>query len=224
MDPDPWRPSEYTAFLLHTLETEVRHLVHGTVLEIGVGSGAVLAALGGLGADRLVGTDIDHDALTQAATLLGEVGQAAELLVGDLWTPLAGRRFDLIVANPPQFATIAPAYPGRPPSWSQGGPDGRSVMNSLLRGLGRHLAPGGHAILAHNAFLGTAATAQLLAEQGLAMRRVASALMPLAPEKRAVMTPAVLDGAGPDTVRRLGKYTFIAADILDISSHADAGG
>lgn len=224
MNPDPWRPSEYTAFLLHTLETEARHLVHGTVLEIGVGSGAVLATLGALGADRLVGTDIDPDAVTQAATLLGKVGQAAELLVGDLWTPLAGRRFDLIVANPPQFATIAPAYPGRPPSWSQGGPDGRSVMDSLLRGLGRHLAPGGHAILAHNAFLGTAATAQLLAEQGLAMRRVASALMPLAPEKRAVMTPAVLDGAGHDAVRRLGKHTFIAADILDISSNADAGG
>jgi release factor glutamine methyltransferase len=162
--------------------------------------------------------------VAQATTLLGEVGQAAELLVGDLWTPLAGRRFDLIVANPPQFATIAPAYAGRPPTWSQGGPDGRGVMDPLLRGLRRHLAPGGHAILVQNAFLGMAATAQLLAEQGLAMRRVASALMPLAPEKRAVMTPAIRDGAGPDAVRRLGNHTFIAADILDISSNADAGG
>ena len=224
MNPDPWRPSEYTAFLLHTLETEARHLVHGTVLELGVGSGAVLATLGALGADRLVGTDIDPDAVTQAATLLGEVGQAAELLVGDLWTPLAGRRFDLIVANPPHFATAAPAYPGRPPSWSQGGPDGRGVMDPLLGGLRRHLAPGGHAILVHSAFLGTAATARLLAGQGLAMRRVASAMMPLAPEKQAVMTPAVLDGAGPDAVRRLGHHTFLTADIMDISIDAGEGG
>ncbi len=224
MNPDPWRPSEYTAFLLHTLETDARQLVHGTVLEIGVGSGVVLATLGALGAERLVGTDIDRDAVAQAATLLGEVGQEAELLVGDLWTPVAGRRFDLIVANPPQFATVAPSYPGRPPTWSQGGPDGRSVMDPLLRGLRRHLVPGGHAILVQNAFLGMAATAQLLAEQGLAMRRVASALMPLAPEKRAVMTPAVLDGAGPAAVRRLGSHTFIVADILDICSNADAGG
>lgn len=224
MTSDPWRPSEYTAFLLHTLQTEVRHLVHGTVLEIGVGSGAVLATLGTLGAERLVGTDIDPDAVAQAATLLGEVGQRAELLVGDLWAPLAGRRFDLIVANPPHFATAAPAYPGRPPTWSQGGPDGRGVMDPLLRGLRAHLAPGGHAILVHSPFLGTAATARLLAGQGLVMRRVASALMPLAPEKRAVMTPAILDGAGPDAVRRLGNYTFLAAEIMDISVDAGEGG
>lgn len=224
MQPDPWRPSEYTAFLIHTLENEARHLVRGTVLEIGVGSGAVLATLGALGAERLVGTDIDPEAVARTATLLDQIGRSAELLVGDLWTPLAGRRFDLIVANPPHFATVAPAYPGRPRTWSQGGPDGRGVMDPLLRGLRRHLAPGGHAILVHSAFLGTAATKRLLAKDGLAMRRAASALMPLAPEKQAVMTPAIFDGAGPDAVRRLGNHTFLTADIVDIFIDDGEGG
>lgn len=218
MNADPWRPSEYTAFLIHTLGTEARHLVRGAVLELGIGSGAVLAALASLGAKTLVGTDIDPSAIDQARRLLRKMGHSAELLTGDLWAPLEGRRFDLIVANPPHFATAARGYPGRPLTWSHGGPDGRQVMDPLLRGLRRHLAEGGHAVLMHSAFLGLDATRRLLAEEGLGLRRLASTLMPLAPEKRAVMTPHVLQCSGPEALRHIGDYTFLVTDILEISA------
>ncbi len=215
---DPWRPSEYTAFLIRTLEMEARHLVRGAVLELGVGSGAVLASIAALGAKTLVGTDIDPSAVEQTRQLLRTMGHSAELLTGDLWAPLEGRRFDLIVANPPHFATVARGYPGRPLSWSHGGPDGRDVMDPLLRGLRQHLADGGHAVLVHSAFLGLDATRRLLAEEGLRTQRLASTLMPLAPEKRAVMTPDVLRSSGPESLRHIGQYTFLATDILVVSA------
>jgi release factor glutamine methyltransferase len=216
--PELWRPSEYTALLLHVLQTRSRHLVRGAVLELGVGSGLLLSAMGRLGASRLVGTDIDPRALAAARGLLAKQGQTAELLAGDVWEPLQGRCFALIVANPPQFPMTTTALHGRAPTWSNGGHDGRRVLDPLLRGLRAHLEEGGHALLAHNAFLGLARTRQLLAEQGLGHRRLGSALVPLSPEKRAIMTPAVVAGAQPGTLHQIGGHCFARVDILMIAA------
>lgn len=212
-----FRPSEYTGFLIHALRTATEGRPLGRVVEIGIGSGAVLASLAGRGATRLTGTDLDPDAIAEARRLMDSLGVEAELLCGDLWAPLAGRRFDLVIANPPHFAMLAPGYAGRPPHWSFGGPDGRLVMDKLLRGLPRHLAPGGRAFVVHSAFLGTAATHALLAERGLRARPVEASLMPLAPEKLSAMAPAVLHGAGPDAILRLGPHTFLRTEVLEIT-------
>jgi release factor glutamine methyltransferase len=224
MQSDPWRPSEYTAFLLHVLETAARPLVRGEVLELGVGSGVVLAALGAMGVGSLTGTDIDTDAILRTERLLAQADCRVRLLAGDLWSPLRGRRFDFIVANPPQFPSTARRYPGRPPSWSYGGIDGRRVMDPLLAGLRDHLADGGHAVVVHSAFLGLDATRALLSKHGLGLRHLASGLMPLAPEKRAVMTPAVLEQCGSAAIRHIGDHAFLATDIIAISAATDPDG
>jgi release factor glutamine methyltransferase len=96
-------------------------------------------------------------------------------------------------------------------------------MDPLLRGLPRHLAPGGRAYVVHNAFLGLAATNRLLAERGLTARIVASSFMPLAPEKLPVMAPAVLHGAGPEAIQRIGPHTFLRTDVLEIAATAPGG-
>ncbi|HEV7457047.1 MAG TPA: methyltransferase [Roseococcus sp.] len=220
---DPWRPSEFTAFLLHTLQTRARRHVRGTVLELGVGSGVVLASLGALGAERLVGTDIDAGALDSARRLLAETGHQAELRLGDLWAGLEGQRFDLIVANPPQFAATVPRFPTRARSWSDGGPDGRRVLDPLLMGLGPHLAEGGRALLVHSAFLGIGQTRRLLAAQGLACRRIASTLMVVPPGKRALMNPAVAAATSARLLQQVGEHCFVQADILDIAHRVGAG-
>jgi release factor glutamine methyltransferase len=218
-----FRPSEYTGFLIHAVRAATEGQKPGRVVEIGVGSGAVLASLAGRGATRLTGTDVDPGAIAEAQRLMDDLGQEAELLCGDLWAPLAGRRFDLVLANPPHFPMLAPGYAGRPPHWSFGGPDGRLVMDALLRGLPRHLAPGGRAFVVHSAFLGRDATDALLAGRGLRARSVAASLMPLAPEKLPVMAPAVLHGAGPEAILRLGPHTFLRTEVLEITA-AMAGG
>lgn len=218
-----FRPSEYTGFLIQAVREATQGQALGRVLEIGVGSGAVLASLAGRGATRLTGTDVDPDAIAEARRLMDSLGEEVELLCGDLWAPLAGRRFDLVVANPPHFPMLAPGYAGRPPHWSFGGADGRLVMDKLMRGLPHHLAPGGRAFVVHSAFLGRAATDALLAQCGLHARTVKASLMVLAPEKLPVMTPAVLHGAAPEAILHLGPHTFLRTEVLEIAAAGAIG-
>jgi release factor glutamine methyltransferase len=130
------RPSEYTAALIQVLQAKAAKVRGAKVLEIGSGSGVVLAALGELGAASLCGIDIEEDAVTSGMLLLAELGhgETAELHLGDMWRPVTGRRFDLIVANLPHFPMERSDVPGRLPSWSAG-----SILSS--RGSRRILPP-----------------------------------------------------------------------------------
>jgi SAM-dependent methyltransferase len=146
------RPSEYTSALIHALRIEAAGIRGARVLEIGCVSGVVLAALGAMGAASLCGVDIEQDAIAASARLLHECGYGAnvELHRGDMWRPVAGRRFDLIVANLPHFPMEPVEFAGRLPTWSAGGADGRHLLDPFLVGLAKHLAPGGRAVITHN--------------------------------------------------------------------------
>src|SRR5207302_6719314 len=74
------------------------------VLDVGTGSGAVALALAReLPEARAVATDLSEDALAVARANAERLGLAdrVELLAGDLFAPVAGREFDLVVSNPP---------------------------------------------------------------------------------------------------------------------------
>src|SRR6185503_19961804 len=55
------RPSEYTSALIQALRSEPERVRGKEVLEIGSGSGVVLAVLGALGAGSVCGIDIEAD-------------------------------------------------------------------------------------------------------------------------------------------------------------------
>src|SRR6185437_10627734 len=92
------RPSEYTAALIGVLRRRGAWARGAHILEIGSGSGVVLAALGELGAASLCGVDIESDAVRSGLDLLDELGYGgvAECHHGDMWRPVAGRNFGLI--------------------------------------------------------------------------------------------------------------------------------
>ena len=92
------RPSEYTSALIQVLRADPARIRGAHVLELGCGSGVVLAALGAMGAASLCGVDIEPGAVAASTRLLGDLGLAksVELHQGDMWQPVAGRRFDLI--------------------------------------------------------------------------------------------------------------------------------
>ncbi|GAB3173327.1 methyltransferase [Micromonospora palomenae] len=71
-----------------------------TALDLGTGSGVQALHLA-THADRVTATDVSERALRFAATTAALNGQDWELLRGDLVAPVAGRRFDLVVSNPP---------------------------------------------------------------------------------------------------------------------------
>jgi release factor glutamine methyltransferase len=187
-------------------------------LDMGIGSGAVLAVLGQIGVRHLIGVDIDPDALDATASLLRtqDMTDRATLWQGSLWEPLEGQRFDVIASNLPQFAADEPADPDHSPYWSSAGDDGRRFLDPFLAGLDRHLQPDGVALITHNVFLGADRTAALLQQDGLTCRVVSETSVLLNPRKAAMLNP-VLRARGPACgIHRVGHYDFIDVQILEI--------
>ena len=219
------RPSEYTAALIQALQAEAPRVRGKHALEIGSGSAVVLAALGALGAASLCGVDIEQDAVDAGTLLLAKLGHGAtsQLHRGDMWLPVAGRRFDLIVANLPHFPMEPCELSGRLPTWSSGGSDGRWLLDPFLEGLPIHLAPGGRALLTHNGFVGVARSREIAVRHGLALNTILSTLVYLPTEQLDRMTPSVLSAEEGRTIHRYGPYSFAEMHIVEIAAPGTAG-
>ena len=215
---DPFRPSDHTGLLIAALRARAATFASDSGLDMGLGSGTVLAVLGQIGVRRLFGVDIDPDALNATASLLRtlDMTDRATLRQGSLWEPVEGQRFSVIAANLPQFAADEPADPDHTPYWSSAGEDGRRFMDPFLAGLDRHLLPDGVALIAHNVFLGQDRTASLLRRDGLTCQAVAETSVLLHPRKAAMLNPA-LRARGPACgIHRVGCYDFIDVQVLEI--------
>ena len=140
-----FRPSDYTAALLRLLRLRNEWVRGARVLDVGCGSGVLLAAAGNLGAAALCGVDIEADAVAASARLLAtlDLDREAETHHGDLFDPVRGRRFDLILANLPQFPMKPAPVDDRLPSWSSGGVDGRVLLDRFIANINAHLATDG---------------------------------------------------------------------------------
>jgi release factor glutamine methyltransferase len=123
-----------------------------SVLDLGVGSGAILLAiLAERPAARGLGVDVSEDAIAVArdnAAALDLAGRAA-LLRGDWTAGLADADFDLVVSNPPYIAsevieTLEPEVARYEPRIAlDGGPDGLDAYRILAPEILRVLKPGG---------------------------------------------------------------------------------
>jgi release factor glutamine methyltransferase len=121
------------------------------ILDLGVGSGALLCALlTEFGAARGLGVDISADAAEVARSNLqaSALSPRAEIRVGDWAIGLEGQ-FDLIVSNPPYIPTADLAGLPRevrdfdPSLALDGGIDGLDAYRRILPESRRLLAPGG---------------------------------------------------------------------------------
>jgi ribosomal protein L3 glutamine methyltransferase len=117
------------------------------VLDLCTGSGAlaVLAAMR-FPAAAVDAVDISADALAVAARNVGERGldDRITLLHGDLFAPVDGERYDLIIANPPYvdaagMAALPPECRHEPALALDGGADGIAVIARIIAQAGHHL-------------------------------------------------------------------------------------
>lgn len=108
------------------------------VLDVGTGAG-VHAILAAAHADRAVGVDANPRAVNFARlnAILNDAWNAA-FMEGDLFRPLGGERFDVILAHPPCVAS--PAYELR---WRDGGPSGADVLRRVIASIPDYLQAGG---------------------------------------------------------------------------------
>jgi SAM-dependent methyltransferase len=116
-----------------------------TALDLGCGGGfqSLLAARH---AERVVGVDLNPRAVAFArfnARLNGVSN--VEFREGDLFAPVAGERFELVVCNPPYVVS-----PETELLFRDGGRGGDAFCREVVAGAARHLAPGGFATVVVN--------------------------------------------------------------------------
>ena len=123
----------------------------GRILDLCCGTGALgILAAGAFPGARVDLADDDARAIDAAAINIEQagVGDRADLVRSSLFDGLAGRRYDLIVCNPPYVPTAeldsAPAeFSHEPRHGLDGGADGLAVWRRIVARLDDFLAPGG---------------------------------------------------------------------------------
>ena len=122
-----------------------------SVLDLCTGSGclAIFASLNFPNA-RVDAVDISKDALEVAARNVADYGleDRVNLLRGDLFAPVGGRRYDLIISNPPYvdaegMADLPRECRAEPKLAFDGGADGLDLVRRILSEAGQHLTPEG---------------------------------------------------------------------------------
>jgi ribosomal protein L3 glutamine methyltransferase len=122
-----------------------------SVLDLCTGSGclAILASRNFPNAE-IDAVDISKDALEVAARNVGNYGLQDRLTLyrGDLFAPLGGKRYDLIISNPPYvdaegMAGLPRECRAEPRLAFDGGPDGIDIVRRILDEAAAHLTPQG---------------------------------------------------------------------------------
>lgn len=126
-----------------------------SVLDLCTGSGclAILAAMTFENA-RVDAADISRDALAVASANVVDYGLGARIQVieSDLFAALKGRRYDLIISNPPyvaaaEVAAFPPEYAAEPQLAHLGGDDGLDLVRRLLASVSDHLTEHGSLVV-----------------------------------------------------------------------------
>jgi release factor glutamine methyltransferase len=118
------------------------------VLDMGTGSG-VCAVHAARRARRVVAVDINPAAVrcTAINAELNAVEDRVEVRHGDLFAPVAGERFDLILFNPPYLRGVP--RDDRDRAWRS-----VDIAERFAAGVGEHLAPHGAALVVLSSFGG----------------------------------------------------------------------
>ncbi|MEB2335507.1 MAG: 50S ribosomal protein L3 N(5)-glutamine methyltransferase [Burkholderiales bacterium] len=103
---------------------------------------------------RVVGADLSADALALAESNRAAHGlqQRLELVRGDLFAPVRGRRFDLVLCNPPyvneaSMQALPPEFRAEPRTALAGGADGMDLVRRIVADAPAHLADDGLLLL-----------------------------------------------------------------------------
>ena len=216
-DPNLFRPSEYTAMLIQQIRAYGAGIKGKTTLEIGCGSGVVLAALAREGASRVCGVDIEEDAIGLSSQTLTDAGylEVAELHHGDMWSMVPDRVFDVVVANLPQAPTDKRDIDGRHLSWNFGGSSGRAVLDQFLNGVAAHLATDGWGLITHFDPIDVAKTIAMLNASGLKAKVVMTRLLTYSQERLNDLVPEVVASKVGKSIIFYGKHVFSEVHIVE---------
>ncbi|MCM2513805.1 methyltransferase [Streptomyces griseoincarnatus] len=164
--PGVYAPQEDTALLAAALADEPVE-PGAAVLDVGTGSGALALTAARRGA-RVTAVDVSRRAVYAARLNALRAGLPLEVVRGNLFEPVRGRSFDLVLANPPYVPAPGAHRPPRGPAraWDAGG-DGRLVLDRICHETPGLLRPGGVLLLVQSALSDPGATVDCLRSAGL---------------------------------------------------------
>jgi len=150
------------------------------VLDVGCGTGALSVAAATTRPSTITAVDVSRRAVWAARVNTFVRGVPARVLCGDAFERVAGRTFDLILANPPYVPGLARVPRGRHRAWDAG-VDGREFLDRLCANTPLLLAPGGTLLLVHSVLSDVDKTVAQLRGGGLKAAVVDRAEVPFGP-------------------------------------------
>ena len=152
------------------------------VLDVCTGTGALAVAAARAGAASVTAVDLSARAAVTAWLNRLLWGYPVKVRRGDLFAPVGGERFDVVLANPP----YVPAGVSRLPrhrisrSWDAG-PGGRALLDRICAGVPSVLADGGTVVLAQSVIADECRTLEQLELAGMSAHVVARLVHPFGP-------------------------------------------
>jgi release factor glutamine methyltransferase len=145
-------PRPDSEWLVSEAEAVAKTIESPTILDVGTGSGCLAVALAvRVKTATVTAVDVSPEAVAIATRNAAKhkVSDRLRVLEGDLFAPVAGSTFDVIVSNPPYIPSAdldkleAGVRDHEPRQALDGGPDGFAVIDRLLGQGPAHLKPGG---------------------------------------------------------------------------------
>jgi release factor glutamine methyltransferase len=145
------------------------------VLEICTGSGLLALAAAEGGAESVTATDLSWRSVATAWLNTRRCGAQVRVRRGDLFAPIRGHRFDLILANPPYVPSEARRAPRhRMARCWDGGITGRAFIDRICAEAPRHLSEAGMLLIVHSSICDEQQTLRHLEQQQFEARVLAS--------------------------------------------------
>lgn len=179
--PAVYPPQDDTWLLADAMRAEA--VGEGTrVLDLCAGSGALAVAAARHGASDVTAVDISCRAVVSTWLNACARGLRVRVRRGDLLAPVAGERFDLILANPPYVPAADDRLPtgGAARCWDAG-TDGRAVLDRICVEAPPLLRGGGVLLVVFSALCGVDQTVARMHAAGLHAAVVARAVVPFGP-------------------------------------------
>ncbi len=147
---------ELAAAVLDEMDRQFAGAERIRILDIGTGSGCLAITLMlEDGRVEAVATDVSKQALHHARANCEKHGVAVDIREGDLFEPVRGERFDVVVSNPPYIPVDEPLDPAiadyEPELALYGGDDGLDFYKRILKQVRSHLNPGAFVAFEHGA-------------------------------------------------------------------------
>ncbi|WNI26584.1 HemK2/MTQ2 family protein methyltransferase [Streptomyces sp. ITFR-16] len=182
--PGVYRAQADTALLASAMHRE--GIGPGTdVLDLCTGSGALALCAARLGA-RVTAVDISRRAVASARLNAALARLPVSVHRGDLLSLFPGRRFDMLVSNPPYVPAPSGTVPrrGAGRAWDAGF-DGRILIDRICDLAPSALRPGGVLLLVHSELSRPEETVRRLSRAGLNTSVSARTALPFGPVTRA---------------------------------------